>query len=300
MMEELTNLDPELIKKLLKTRNGCLMGPKRLERINKRVGERFTVYSMNYKNIDLEFEVVGVLPPGRYEEFAIMNEKYFNEEMDGYPRNSKNPNRGKAHPLSEKRLNLIWLRVRDKETFATVADLIENGVESLSAKTRRKVIVDPEVKCETFSSGVASYLDSYRDLFWFIKWGLVPAILFTMTLIIANAISISVRERRTEMAVLKVLGYRPAHILVLVLGESLLVGGVSGLLAAALTYGAINGLLGGIPFPIIWFSKADFMIPVQALWWGLGIGLLTSFVGSIIPAWSARAVKVSEVFAKVA
>jgi putative ABC transport system permease protein len=267
---------------------------------------------MNYKNIDLEFEIVGVLPEGRYDELAIMNEKYFNEEMDGYPRNSKNPSRGKPHPLSEKRLNLIWLRVRDKETFAKVSDLIENGVivssksqlangnGSSSSKTRRKLIVDPEVKCETFSSGVAAFLDSYRDLFRFIKWGLVPAILFTMTLIIANAISISVRERRTEMAVLKVLGYRPAHILVLVLGEALLVGGVSGLFAAALTYGGINGLLGGIPFPIIWFSKADFMIPVQALWWGLGIGLLTSFAGSIIPAWSARAVKVSEVFAKVA
>ena len=89
------------------------------------------------------------------------------------------------------------------------------------------------------------------------------------------------------MAVLKVLGYRPAHILILVLGEALLVGGVSGLLAAGLTYGVINGLLGGIPFPIIWFSKADFMIPVYALWWGLGIGILTSFAGSIIPAWSA-------------
>jgi putative ABC transport system permease protein len=119
-------------------------------------------------------------------------------------------------------------------------------------------------------------------------------------LIIANAISISVRERRAEMAVLKVLGYRPGHILILVLGEATLVGGVSGLFAAALTYGGINGLLGGIPFPILWFSKADFMIPVHALWWGLGIGLLASFLGSIIPAWSARSVKVSEVFAKVA
>ena len=45
-----------------------------------------------------------------------------------------------------------------------------------------------------------------------------------MALVIANAISISVRERRTEMAVLKVLGFRPGQILVLVLGEALLIG----------------------------------------------------------------------------
>ncbi len=300
MMDELDNLDPALVNKLARTRNGVLLGRKRLERINKRVGERFTVYSMNYKNIDLEFEIVGVLPDGRYEELGIMNEKYFNEELDGYPKNPKNPNRGKPHPLAEKRLNLIWLRVRDKETFAKVADLIENGVESMSTKTRRKMIVDPEVKCETASSGVARYLDAYRDLFRFIKWGLVPAILFTMTLIIANAISISVRERRTEMAVLKVLGFRPIHVLVLVLGEAVLVGGLSGFLAGAVTYWAVNQLMGGIPFPILWMSKADFLIPVHALWWGLAVGTITAFLGSVVPALSARSVKVSEVFAKVA
>ena len=41
-----------------------------------------------------------------------------------------NPNRGKPHPLADKRLHLIWLRVRDKDTFAKVADIIENGAEN--------------------------------------------------------------------------------------------------------------------------------------------------------------------------
>ena len=42
---------------------------------------------------------------------------------------------------------------------------------------------------------------------------LVPAIVITMAMILANAISISVRERLTEMAVLKVLGFGPGRIL---------------------------------------------------------------------------------------
>jgi putative ABC transport system permease protein len=300
MMEDLDKIDPALIKKMEATRNGILVGRSRLSRINKRVGERFTVYSLNYKNIDLEFEIVGVLPEGRYDDLAIANTVYFNEEMDKFTNSAKNPNRGKPHPLSQKRLNLIWLRVRDKDTFARVADLIENGVEVSGSKVRRKEITDPEVKCETFSSGMASFLDSYRDLIWAIKWLLVPAILVTMILVLANAIGITVRERRTEMAVLKVLGFRPVQILALVLGEALLVGGLSGLLAALLTERGFNGLLGGIPVPILWLSKADFLIPIQAMWWGPAIGIGTAFLGSIIPAWSARTVKVSDVFAKVA
>jgi putative ABC transport system permease protein len=114
----------------------------------------------------------------------------------------------------------------------------------------------------------------------------------------ANAISISVRERRTEMAVLKVLGYPPRQILALVLGESLLVGGSSGLLAGALTYGIVNILIGGVKFPIAFFPA--FMVPGQALLWGLAMGFSTALLGSFLPAWGARSVKVSEVFSKVA
>ncbi len=48
-----------------------------LAALNKRVGERFKITSINYKGIDLEFEIVGELPPGRYDKSAIMNDKLF-------------------------------------------------------------------------------------------------------------------------------------------------------------------------------------------------------------------------------
>ena len=60
------------------------------------------------------------------------------------------------------------------------------------------------------------------------RWLLVPGGLASLSLLIANSISISVRERRAELAVLKVLGFRPCQILLLVLGEALLVGSIAG------------------------------------------------------------------------
>jgi putative ABC transport system permease protein len=116
-----------------------------------------------------------------------------------------------------------------------------------------------------------------------------------MILVIANAISISVRERRTEMAVLKVLGFSPTQIMILILGEAIFIGIVSGVLSAAIAYVAINAR-GGLKFPIAFFPT--FLIPFEALIWGLGIGGITSLLGSLLPAWSARSVKVAEVFAK--
>ncbi len=282
MMDDLEDFDPALVKKLNDNRQGCLLGQDKLRALNKRVGERFKLTSINYKGIDLEFEVVGELPPGRYDKSGIMNDRYFAEALDKYARD-----KGVRHPLDQMRLNLIWLRVRDQATFNKVGKVIE---ESPNFSQR-------PVKCETSSAGIGSFLAAFRDIIAWFKYLMVPAILASMALVVANAISISVRERRTEIAVLKVLGFRPAQVLFLVLGESLLVGTVSGLAAAAFTYIVFN-MIGGLPFQVVFFPS--FLIPAWAFAWGLAMGAGTAFLGSFLPAWSARAVKVSEVFAKVA
>ena len=99
------------------------------------------------------------------------------------------------------------------------------------------------------------------------------------------------------MAVLKVLGFPPWQILTLVMGEALLIGTLSGAFSAGLAF-LVTDYYGGIKFPIAFFPS--FFIPKAALWWGPLIGALTAAVGSFVPAWSARTVKVSEVFSKVA
>src|SRR5262249_48011630 len=117
-------------------------------------------------------------------------------------------------------------------------------------------------------------------------------------MVIAVAISISVRERRTEMAVLKVLGFSPNQVMALVLGEAVLIGASSGLFINALAYVLINQVLGGIPFQIAFYPVVP--MPAAVLWWGPAIGGGTAILGSLVPAWAARSVKVSEVFSKVA
>jgi putative ABC transport system permease protein len=261
-----------------------LIGPSRLAAINKKVGERIKVTSMNYKEIDLEFEILGELPSGRYEQSAVMNYAYLQQALSKYEKDHQ----GQKHAMDGKSLALEWLRVPDMATFEKVANQVTTSPEFTS----------PAVKCETASSGIASFLDAYKDLLFGMRWMLVPAILVTMALVIAIAISIGVRERRVEIAVLKVLGFSPNQILILVLGEALLIGCVSGLVSAWVTRHLVNDLMGGIALPIAFFGK--FFVASAAPWWGVSIGAVTAFAGSVLPAWTARSVKVSEVFAKVA
>ncbi|MGL5096100.1 MAG: ABC transporter permease, partial [Planctomycetia bacterium] len=248
-----------------------------------RVGERIKLYSINYKDIDLEFDIVGQLPEGRYNQSAVVNRDYLNDAIDDYEQRTGSP-----HPLAEKSLNLVWLRTEDMNKFTRLAEQV----------TSSPTFSQPALKIETASSGVSTFLEAYRDLLWGMRWLLAPAILVTLSLVMSNAISINVRERRLEMAVLKVLGFQPNQILAMVLGEALLVGTLSGLGSSLLTYTGINYYIGGIKFPIAFFPA--FYIPTEALYWGAAVGALTAFFGAVVPAWSARTVRVSDVFSRIA
>jgi putative ABC transport system permease protein len=286
-LEELTGPEKAELDRLVaetkQNKHAIVLGRDRLKAINKRVGERIKLYGLNFKDIDLEFDIVGVFPLPRYDQSAAFNADYLKAALEDYQRKHN----GQEHPLAQRTLNLMWLRVPDQASFNKLSDQIMNSpLYSL-----------PAVKCESQANAIARFMEAYRDIFWGIRWVLTPAVLFTLVLVLANAISISVRERGTEMAILKVLGFRPGHILILVLGEALAIGAIAGFASAAGAYLIIDGVFGGFKFPIAFFPT--FLIPIDALWWGFCIGAGTALVGSILPSWTACSVKVSEVFSKV-
>jgi putative ABC transport system permease protein len=262
-----------------RNKRGMIIGKKRLTAISKKVGDRITLTGVNYKDLNLEFEIIGELPEsGRYDEAAFMHRDYLNDAMDAYPRSHS----GAKHPMAGKSLHSVWLKVEDQATYGRIAGQIESSPYFNS----------PAVKCETLSSAVATVMESYRDVFWAMRWLLSPAILIVMALVVSNAVSLSVRERRTELAVMKVLGFGPGQVLTLVLGEAILIGASSGFLSTSLTFILVNFVLSAVnPMPMT--------VPVAALWWGPVLGATTALVGSILPAVNACRVRVSEVFARV-
>jgi len=290
MMDELDSLQSgpraelnEAIQKMERNRQGIIIGQKRLAALEKRVGDRIKLFGTNYRDLELECEIVGTFPLGRYDNNACINRDYLNASLDAYK-----ASKGKPHPLANKTMNLVWVKVQNKETFTKVSGQIDNS----------PMFASPPVKIETASSGVSNFLAAYKDLLTIFRWILAPSIIVTLTVVISNAISISVRERRKEMAVLKVIGFQPNQIMFLVLGEAILLGVVAGSISSIGTYYFVNRIMGGIPFPIAFFSS--FPVLDGALWWGAAIGFATSFAGSILPALSTRSIKVVDVFSKVA
>jgi putative ABC transport system permease protein len=56
-------------------------------------------------------------------------------------------------------------------------------------------------------------------------------------------------------------------------------------------------VFGGLSLPIAFFGV--FYIPLAAIWWGAAVGVGTALAGSLLPAWTARRVRVADVFARV-
>ena len=161
------------VAKLEQTRNGLIVGKDRLASLGKKVGDRIKIYSFNYKEIDLEFEILGEIPLGRYDNAAAMNIDYLLNAMDAYPLSHA----GKPHPMANKSLNLVWLRMPDQATFQQVAEQIMTNPSFKSPAA---------VKIETASSGIGTFLEAYRDMIWGMRWLLSPAIIITLSLVIAT------------------------------------------------------------------------------------------------------------------
>lgn len=288
MMPGLEDLTGEELRTLQKATadmerdpKAVVIGAEKLRQMGKRVGDRMKVTSLNYRGIEFDLTIIAEFPSGsRYENSAVMNRKYLDNELDAY----KGRN-GKEHDLADKSMNLIWVRLPNPKAFDT-----------LSAKVNDPGKFSPAIKMEIESSAYANFLSPFKTLIGFFRYALAPGLLIITTLVASLVIGIGVRERRTEIAVLKVLGFRPWMVLGLVLGEALLIGTLSGFMATATAYSAVNAL-GGIPIPIGFFGK--FFIPESALWWGPAVGGVTSLIGSILPSASAYRIKASQVFSRV-
>lgn len=277
-LDDLTGQEKELLDKgvaaMEANKQAIIVSENRLKKMNLRVGQRIKLYGLNYPDVVFEFDVVGSLPAGKYDGVGFMNSVYLNDLLKQKPAD---------YVMQDKSVNLIWVRLPDMAAFERLTALVDDPGR----------FNNPPLKVETASSGLGSMLEPYKDILWGLKFILTPAMVGIMCLVIANALSISVRERRTELAVLKVLGFQPRHVLLMVLGEAVLVGGMAGGMAA----GLMTLLLELAKIQLIFWPLR---VPSVGLLLGPGLGVAVSVAGSLLPALRARRVKVAEVFARVA
>jgi putative ABC transport system permease protein len=110
-------------------------------------------------------------------------------------------------------------------------------------------------------------------------------VLFTIILIVANTMAMSARERVTEIAVLKALGFKRRHVLGLVLAEALvlaLVGGVAGVLVSLpLTRMLVEAMKQSPAATFAYNFRVSWSAVAMAFCASVAIGTLSGFVPAV-------------------
>jgi putative ABC transport system permease protein len=151
-----------------------------------------------------------------------------------------------------------------------------------------------ETKTDTERAFQTSFVSMFGNLNLLLG-SIALAVVITTLFVAANTMAMSVRERTTEIAVMRTLGFPSATIFLLVAGEGLLMATMGGILGIAVAYTIVNPrfLNAGGFIPEIGVNNTNVLV---ALALSVGIGLLAG----LIPATMASRLKIVDALRRVA
>jgi putative ABC transport system permease protein len=264
---------PEQMLELLQDRRGCVAGRQLAERYGWRLGDaivvRGTIYPGEYRFI-LRAIYRG-RDPSTDENRLMFHWDYLNETMK------------KTFPARADQVGWFLSQVAAPELAAPVAAQIDALFRNSLAET----LTESEA---AFQMGFVSMTEALLLAIQVVSWLVIGVIL----VLLANTMAMSARERMGEYAVLKTMGYKPRHLAGLIMGESLMLAAMGGLMGLALT------------FPMVHLFKTRlgqyfrvFPLTDATLALGFVIALAVGVLAAILPAWRAARVGIAEALRRV-
>ena len=253
--------------------NGILVGDQLVKKYGWKIGDKLPLQSQIFPNKDgtknWNFDITGVMHSKDGKAFQsqmiIMHWKNFDD--------STPYNRGMAG----------WYisRVAD----VNQADRVAKAIDAISTNS------DHETKTQTEQAATANWLKQTVNISLIVT-SIMSAVFFTLLLLTGNTMMQAVRERTSELAVLKTIGFSSNSVLGMVLAESvllLLLGGIIGLALVSILTPIVSAGSGGV-----------LNLPhVGGRSWGLGLALalVIGLVIGALPAMRAMRLNIVDALA---
>jgi putative ABC transport system permease protein len=175
-------------------------------------------------------------------------------------------------------VGMWWLKVKTADDMAPVIQAINAAFQNTSAEVRAE-------SERNFQLGFISMLGNIKTLIASIS----TVVVFTLVLVTASTMSMAVRERFRELAILKALGFRRRELFAFILAESFglaAAGACLGIGAAycLYTYGNINKMTAGI---FVSFEVTPRIVGVAAL-----VAAVLGIVSAVAPSLSVARMSV--------
>ena len=248
----------------VKDRQGAIAGAKLAERFHWKVGDRIPIKTTLYGGAIWEFNLDGIYhtekPDGDQGQFWLQW-KYFDENVPSVIKSTAG-----------------WyiLRLDNPDDAVRVAKAIDEKFANSPHET----------KTETESAFAAYFAKQFGNI-EFLILSIGGVVFFTLLLVTGNTMAISVRERTSELGVLKAIGFTDRSVLFLVLAESLAIaffGGVLGLALAILAIPGISAAVTGLLPPLL-LSKPMLLL-------GLGFAIFVGAASGLLPGIGAMRMRV--------
>jgi len=250
-------VSPEERKAFDAAADGVLVGDILMKKYKWKVGDRLPLQSQIFPNKEgsknWSFQIVGTMASKDNKAFQsqmiVLHWKTFDETT----------------PYNRGQVGWYVSRVAD----VNESDRIAKAIDALSVNS------DHETKTQTEQAATKNWIKQMADI-GLIVTSIMGAVFFTLVLLTGNTMMQAVRERTSELAVLKTIGFSSPKVLALVLAESvllLLLGGLIGLGLVSLISLVLPAMSGGM------ITRTH----VHASSWAVGIGLAVA-IGLVIGA----------------
>lgn len=257
------------IRNWVKNRTGAIVGVDTMKRFGWKVGDRVPLMSPIYRK-----------PDGTGWEFTI--EGQYDSQKKGTDKTQFFFHYGYLQEVLrdtpfEGIVGWYVVRVVNPDQSAELAKRLDVMFENSPAET----------KTATEKAFVSDFAKQVGDI-GLICVSIVSVAIFVALIMAANTMAHSIRQRTSELAVLKTLGFNDGLILAMVLLESSVIAIVGGGLGLALSYALISqgDPTGGL-LPAFYF-------PIPALLVGIGLVIFLGLAAGALPALQASRLKIVE------
>jgi len=253
---------PEQLEAFKRERVAAVAGHQLIEKFHWKIGDRITLMGSPYYPISPELVLRGTFTGGPDDQFYFHYD-YLNEAMGEY-----------------NLVGLYWVRVERPEIAARVGQAIDQTFRDTDSETKTEAE-------GTFLLGFISMLGNVRAIILMIG----AAVAFAVLLIVANSVAMSIRERVTEAAVMRSLGFTSRHVLALFVGESLVLtvgGALVGVGVAKLLFDAMAIRKIGV---MVW---ADLRMRPETFLFCMSLSIILALLSSIWPAYQAAKINIAE------
>ncbi len=256
-------IDPSQLKAWQGERDSFIAGAELVKRFHWKIGDRIQIRG-TYISLPLDLVLRGVYS-SIDEGNIFFNNKYLENSWIG--RNGQT--------------GIYYLKANTAENVGPICSAINAMFENSSAPT--KAMSEKQFQLQ--------FAEMMGNVKLFIR-AVMIAVLFVIVLIVANTIAMSARERVTEIAVMRALGFLRRHVLTIVLLETIvlsLIGGALGVLfSVPLIHGMVEGLKHTPAAPFTYNFRVTGATLLFAFFVSVGIGILSG----IFPAIRSSRIKV--------